>query len=377
MKKILAVVCMAALALSACSKKGGSEDSKLVIGFNNYSKGIYSLDILEKGFLATCEALDVEPMVVNDEGKVENSSVNVDNMISAGVDGIVFFGIYDTMFPVIAQKCESAGVPFVFFDHMPADSVLVDLVENFETYKGIAATVDNDTGRNLGAYAASRGLKKAIVITAPRSDTSHVARTAGFTEAFEAGGGQVLNVSYGEVDLPSVMTRANDELTAHPDVECIYVTNGDAGAALVETLAKHPEVNAELYVTDLDPGVLNGLASGKVAAANGAHWVNVDFATALLVNALRGNEILDEGSPARLVVPVMVLPANLVGMYQKFWIDQQPFSPDEMRAWVGSDVTVDVFKNELANYNIMSRLEAKVRAGLLTQADLDAALAGN
>ncbi|MDR1363590.1 MAG: hypothetical protein LBJ35_06035, partial [Spirochaetaceae bacterium] len=75
MKKILAVVCMAALALSACKSK---DNGKLVIGFNNYSKGIYSLDILEKGFLATCEALDVEPMVVNDEGKVENSSVNVD-----------------------------------------------------------------------------------------------------------------------------------------------------------------------------------------------------------------------------------------------------------------------------------------------------------
>ncbi|MDR2659823.1 MAG: substrate-binding domain-containing protein [Spirochaetaceae bacterium] len=375
MKKILLVVCMAALALSAC--QGKKDSDKLTIGFNNYSKGIYSLDILEKGFLATCEALGVESMVVNDEGKVENSSVNVDNMISAGVDGIVFFGIYDTMFPVIAQKCNEAGVPFVFFDHMPADDVLTDLAENFEEYKGIAATVDNDTGKNLGSYAAGKGLKKALIITAPRSDTSHVARTAGFTDAFQAGGGQVLMVSYGEVDLPSVMTRANDALTAHPDVDCIYVTNGDAGAALVETLDKHPEVNAELYVTDLDPGVLSGLASGKVAAANGAHWVNVDFATALLVNALRGNEIFDGDRPPRLVVPVMVLPANMVDMYQRFWIDQQPFSADEMRSWVGPDVTVDVFKNELANYNITSRLEAKVRAGLLTQADLDAALANS
>jgi ribose transport system substrate-binding protein len=373
MKKILVVVCMAALALSGCTSKKEGE-KKLIIGFNNYSKGVYSLDILEKGFLATCDALGVEPMVVNDEGKVENSSVNVDNMISAGVDGIVFFGIYDTMFPVIAQKCENEGVPFVFYDHMPADSVLVDLAENFETYKGIAATVDNDTGRNLGLYAASRGLKNALIITAPRSDTSHVARTNGFTEAFEGGGGKILNVSYGEVDLASIMTRANDELTAYPNVDCIYVTNGDAGAGLVEILAKHPEVSAELYVTDLDPAVLDALSKGKVAAANGAHWVNVDFATALLINALRGNEIDDGGSPARLVVPVMVLPANLVGMYKEFWINQQPFSADEMRSWVGPDVTADTFKNVLANYNISNRLEAKVQAGLLTQSDLDAAL---
>jgi hypothetical protein len=123
----------------------------------------------------------------------------------------------------------------------------------------------------------------------------------------------------------------------------------------------------------------NGTSATVTAKAAGtavitvSHPDNVDFATALLVNALRGNEIKESGQAPRLVVLVMTLPSNLIGLYDKYWLQQQPFSPDEMHSWVGPGVTVDVFKNTLANYNINTSLEAKVSQGLLTQADLDAA----
>jgi ribose transport system substrate-binding protein len=374
-KKIIAISLIFALTGFAFAGGGQSEQKagkKLVIGYNNLLQGHYSVDILENSFRATCAALDVEPYVLNDEAKSENSVVNVDNMINAGVDGIVFFGISDTLFPVVAKKCTDAKIPFVFFDHMPSDEVLAQVV-NSPYYKGIAATVDYGTGANFGTHALELGLKKAVVITGNRGDTTHTARTNGFTETFTKGGGTVLAQSWGPVDLQSALTRSNDTLTAHPDVDCIYATNGDVGTSVLEAVAKHPGIKAKVFVTDLDPSVLEGLKSGKVAAGNGAHWVNVDFATVLLINALRGNEIKDNGKAPRLVVPVMTLPSNLIGLYDKYWLQQQPFSPDEMRSWVGPNVTVDTFKNILANYNINSRLEAKVKQGLLTQAELDAA----
>ena len=79
---------------------------------------------MEKAFTDTAEALGVDTMIVNDEASVENVSQNLDNMISAGVDGIVFFGVSETLFPVISQKCEEAKVPFVLYDHMPSDDEL-------------------------------------------------------------------------------------------------------------------------------------------------------------------------------------------------------------------------------------------------------------
>ncbi|MDR3162184.1 MAG: sugar ABC transporter substrate-binding protein [Spirochaetaceae bacterium] len=367
------VFAVAGFAFAGGTQDGSTADKKLVIGFNNYLQGNYSLDILEKSFKATCDALGVEPYVLNDEAKPENSASNVDNMINAGVDGIVFFGINDTLFPVVAKKCTDAKVPFVFFDHMPSDETLARVISS-PYYKGIAATVDYGTGINIGNYALQRGLKKAVVITGQQGDTTHSARTNGFTETFTKGGGQVLAQAYGPVDLSGALTRANDTLTAHPDADCIYATNGDVGTSCIEALSKHPAMKASIFVTDLDPSVLAGLKKGTVAAGNGAHWVNVDFATALLVNSLRGNDIKDNGQSPRLVVPVMTLPSNLVDLYDTYWIQQQPFSPDEMRSWVGQSVTIDTFKKALNDYNIQNRLDAKVKQGLLKQADLDAAL---
>jgi len=375
----LLTACILVLALFAgCSEDktkeaGVGEGKKLLIGCNNFLRGIYSLDILEKAFIATCNALDVEPYIVNDEGKTENSIANVDNMIAAGVDGVVFFGIQDPMFPIVAQKCDSAGIPFVFYDHMPSDAILEQCGQS-KFYKGIAATVDLGTGQNIGNYALEASLKKAVVITGEQGDTTHTARTNGFSEVFKKGGGIVLAEAYGPTDLANALTRSVDTLTAHQDADCIYATNGDVGAAALEALAKHSNVKAKIFITDLDPSVLNGLQDGTVAAGNGAHWVNIDFATALLVSSLRGNDILDNGKAPRLVVPVMTLPSNLVGLYDKYWIQQHPYSDAEIRSLVGPGVTVDVYKKMLSEYNIINRLNAKVQQGLLTQADLDAAL---
>ena len=370
----LILVLAGAVFFASCQKGDSKSGKKPVIGFNNYLQGNYSLDILEKNFRATCEALGVEAYVLNDEAKPENSASNVDNMINAGVDGIVFFGINDTLFPVVAQKCHAAKIPFVFFDHMPSDDVLARVVALTPYYKGIAATVDIGTGANIGNYALQMGLKKSVVVTGERGDTTHTARTNGFTDVFTKGGGQVLTQAYGTVDLSGALIRANDTLTAYPDADCIYATNGDVGTSCIQALRQHSAMKSKIFVTDLDPSVLDGLKNGTVAAGNGAHWVNVDFATALLVNALRGNDIKDNGKPPRLVVPVMTLPSNLVGLYDKYWIQQQPFSADEMRSWVGPNVTVDVYKQTLDTYNIQNRLNAKVKQGLLSQAELDAAM---
>jgi ribose transport system substrate-binding protein len=359
MHKRVSIVLAALFFFAVVGAATNAGEKKLVIGFNNPLKGLYSVDILEKSFVAACNALGVEAFTVNDEGRLENAVANIDNMISTGVDGIVFFGATDTLFPVAAMKCDEAGIPLVCYDHMPSDDIL-GMINNTGMYKGIAATVDGNTGSNMGEYALTQNLKRAVVITGDITDTTHAARTQGFIDAFTAGGGEIATESYGILDLSSVMTRANDVLIAHPDIDCVYATNGDIGSVVIEALSKHPNVKAQVLVTDLDPPVLTGLESGLVSAANGAHWVNTNFAVALLVNALRGNELREEdGTPPRLVVPVTTLPSKYVGLYEKHWIREHPFSDDEIRAMVAPDMTLDKLRAIIADYNIEARLAAK------------------
>ena len=358
------------------SEEAAGSGGQLLIGHNNILKGNYSVDILENTIQATCDALDIELMVTNDETQVEKSVTNVDNMISAGVDGLIFLGMSDTLFPVIAEKCEAANVPFAIVDHIPADDVAAQLQES-PMYVGGAVTDDSVTGKTIGEYAAAQGCKKAIVVTALNTDPTHIKRVEGFTEAFEAAGGEVLDVGWGEPTVDKALTRANDLLTAHPDVDCVYGTNGDVASATIQALEKHPEVSAKMFATDLDPAVLEGLESGVVSAANGAHWVGGDFAAELLINYLQGNPIKDpEGKAPLFKVSAAVLPSSLVDLYNQFWINSQPFSDEEMQAMVGPGVTYDTFNDAISGYTVESRLQAKVDAGLLTQEELDAALAG-
>ena len=166
-------------------------------------------------------------------------------------------------------------------------------------------------------------------------------------------------------------------LTAHPDTDCIYANNGTLAAGALEALAKHPEIEAKVYATDLDPDVLDALKAGKIHAANGAHWINPTFAAALLIKALEGNPVLDaDGNAPILNVKTMVLPDNMVDLYDKYWIQQAPYSDEEIASFVGPDITVDYLQGVLDKYSIEERLQSKVDAGIITQEEMDAALAG-
>lgn len=364
------------LAMFACGAMAASaeEEKTFTIGFNNYRVGAYSLDILQKNFEYACEAMGVDVMVVNDEAKIDNSPTNVDNMIAAGVDGIVFFGLNDNVMVSVAQRCQNAGIPFVFYDHMPSDQV-VDMMKNYSCYLGCSATMDHSTGMVAGEYAASTGAKKAVIVTGENSDPTHSARTNGFVEAFEAAGGEVLGIGYGSPNLTDSLPRANDLLTAHPDADFIYGSNGDCGLAAKEALASHPEVKATVYATDLDPDVLTSLEDASIAAASGAHWINVYFAAALMVNHLQGNTLVNEdGSAPRLVVPVVTLPNNYIDLYDQLWIESAPYTQEELAALVGPEVTVADLQAELDNYTIDNRIAALVEQGVITQEEVDTSI---
>lgn len=342
-------------------------------GINNFLSGIYCLDILENFAVYSAEALDIEMISVNDEAKIEKSVSNVENLIASGVNGIVFFGISDAIFPVVGKKCADAKVPFVLYDHLPTEETLAILRQN-PYFVGAVGENDYDAGFPIGQYASDTGRKKAVIITAKRGDTTHEARVKGFTDAFEQDGGRVIDVGWECTTRSEALVKTEDMLVAHPDVEIIYSSSGDVGVGSMEVLQNHPEVDAVLFVTDLDPEILVGLDAGTIAAANGAHWINSGLATALLHNFLEGNAIKDKNGQAPVFnVPILVLPAEQYKAYEEQWLKNMPFSPEEIRnlsVKYNPYVTSETFESVLANYSIKERIQKKFADGLITEEDL-------
>jgi ribose transport system substrate-binding protein len=376
-KKLFIFVLLFAVTGFAFSGGGGQTEKRLLIGHNNILRGAASVDIIERVFIETCKALDVDSFVVNDEAKLENQIANIDRMISAGVDGIVFVGLASTVFPILAEKCNAAGIPFVIVDTLPPAEGM-DILRASKQFYGGAGSVATVFGSNIGEYAAQQGFRKAIILTAQATNPTHVARVNGFTQAFQAGGGTVLGTNYGAGGLADILPRASDMFAAHPDIDCVYGTSGDHGSAAIETMPKSG-VNAKLFVTDLDPDILRGLKEGTVYAANGAHWVHINFMTSILVNHLRGHDVRNaDGSAPMFDIPVLTLPGNMEDFYDRFWLKQLPYTTEELRAltvpW-NTNVTVADYQRAVGDYTIMKRLEAKVAQGLLSREELNAALA--
>lgn len=360
--------------LVVASVSSGGKKEGFKIGFNNFLRGIYSLDILESFAVYTADALGIETIVVNNEARDEKAISDLENLIASGVDGIVFFGTTDNLFSVVANKCRQAKIPFVFYDHLPSDRSLEYLKKN-PYYAGSVGERDYNAGYPIGEYAAEAGSKKAIIVTSQRGDTTHEARVKGFTDAFEAAGGKVADVGWGPTSRTEAMAVTENLLLANPDIDVVYASNGDFGIGALQILNRYPNIKADLYITDLDRDVLTALKNKKVVAANGAHWINSGFAVALLHNWLLGHPLLEENGEAPIIeVPILVLPNYLVDAYQKHWLDDQPFSPNEMRKMsyaFNKDVSLDDFRKVMEEYSFESRLRAKLEEGKISQEEFD------
>ena len=83
---VAAVVMSTAVMLSGASAL--AEDAGRTVGINSWVAGAYALDILANNAQYAVEANGDETLVFNDEGNVEKLTSNVENMISANVDGL-------------------------------------------------------------------------------------------------------------------------------------------------------------------------------------------------------------------------------------------------------------------------------------------------
>ena len=277
----------------------GGQNSGYTIAANNWGVGAYPLDIIFES-LAPLEASagDLNIDVANNEFKADKVISDLQNQLTGGADGVLFLGMSQTIFPTAAQLCRQNEVPFVFHANVPADADWPAIQEN-PYYAGAVITQEYDAGAAMGELALADGNKTAIISAAALGDYSHDQRIAGFTDVFEAGGGQVVYVAH-SADPSEGVQKANDFMTAYPDADMIYATGGDYVSAIISAMATNPNADYKLYGTDLSPETAQSILDGDVTALNGGQWITGSLAAALLVNRLDGHPIVDENGQAPL-----------------------------------------------------------------------------
>ena len=401
MKKWLALLLAAAMifSLSACAPSAdgpaeptesspGTQSGKPVdtegrtIGINNWFTGVYSLDVLVDNAefaLGICGDSVVE---YNNEGNAEKVISDMENMISAGVDGILWLGMFENNFVSGPKIPNDAKTWFAFYDKIPSGADVLQNVREMEYFAGGVGTGNYAAGKIMAETALADGCTKALLAAAEIGDPTTDARVAGFVETFEAGGGTMLSVTRtatGEAN--GELQVCENMLAAFPEADALYCTGQAFTLGALSAVSKAGvQDQVKVYGTDLDPNLLEYLKDGSLAACCGGHWTSALFTTVLLMNAMDGHVMLDDdGLPVVLNeetgVPFISVPSKYAELYQRFFIDENPYEEEELKALLyryNPDVTVDDLKETVQSYTIENRLLAKYAAGKITAEELEA-----
>lgn len=351
-----------------------------VFGMNNWFTGAYALDILidQAEFVLAQTGDSVQEY--NNEGNVEKIISDLENMISAGVDGVLWLGMFENNFIPGPHIPNNAKTYFAYYDKIPTDAGVLQSTREMEYFAGAVGCGNYAAGKIMAETALKDGCTKALLAAAEVGDPSTDARVAGFTENFEAGGGTMLSVTRTATgEAGGELQVCENMISAFPEADVIYCTGQDFTLGALSAAAKAGvQDKLKVYGTDLDPNLLEYLKDGTLAACCGGHWTEATFTTIMLVNAMDGHPMLDDdGLPAVLNettgVPFLSVPSKYADLYQKFFIEENPYEPEEIRALLyryNPDVTTDDLKEAVNSYTIENRLIAKYNAGKVTAEEL-------
>ena len=342
---------------------GFEPEATYKIGYNYFGPGSYSITTLANNQEYVIKCFGSEVQSTSDDFQVDKIVQDIENMISAGCDGLIIWLPADNLYKTVIDICEEAQVPYVFADKVPADPAIVEQLQQSEYFAGAVGPANAEYGTLIAEYALEQGYESCIISTGSQGDPTDTPRIEAFTEAFEAGGGKVEQVVYTD-SMDNIQPYTENALVAYPDVDFVYGTGSDMGVAAADAI-ENQGLDATVLTSGLDATILEYLVDEEnpVEFVNGDYWISGTMATVALMNYLDGNPLTD--ADGNMVFVDNIMPFQVTAdTYEEFkatFIDNPCYSAAEIQAMNGKynpDFNYDAFMNVINNYSLDDRAAA-------------------
>lgn len=181
----------------------------------------------------------------------------VDAMINRRVDAIVLAPIDAKAMVGVVERAAVQGIPVIIFD------------SGIDTDKFVAeVATDNYHAGEMGADRMAKILdgkgKVAILANMPGSASTE-AREAGFQNAIEKKypGIKIVEKQFGNAEVASSLTKAENILTAHPDLDGVFASNESSSMGFAQAL-RDRKVRPRMVGFDWTPSLLDDVRKGVV-----------------------------------------------------------------------------------------------------------------
>ena len=253
MKK-LAVVALSLVALAACNR-----DRKKVIAVIPKGNAHLFWQSVHAGAVSTSREAGVE-IIWNGpatETDFPGQLKVVDAMINRHVDAIALAPIDSKAMVGVVERAAAEGVPLIIFD------------SGIDTDKFVAqVATDNYHAGEMGAERMAKLLggkgKVAILANMPGS-ASTVARESGFEDAIKKNypGIQIVEKQFGNAEVASSLTKAENILTGHPDLDGVFASNESSSVGMAQALRDRPK-RPKMVGFDWSPSLLDDVKNGVI-----------------------------------------------------------------------------------------------------------------
>lgn len=331
------------------SGSAGGENVSWNIGYNTWGSGDATFDFMADVIEQALDSAGASYSRSSDDHMADKELQNIQNFISAGVDGIVMQTTADSIFPQAAEECMESEVPFVMstFSGTDEDRAAVNGTNLY--YLGTVTSDMYAEGYLMGKTAIEDGHKTALLLGGNVGDAHFEMRIEGFTQSFVTeGGGTILDEA--RCSNPGEgQEKANAMISASPDADCLFAMVGDYVPGAINAMSTLG-VSMPVYCANANTDTISYIRDGSVVAATAGNDLVGTVAACLLINYLDGHQILDDDgkSPELTNAGFLVNADNIDDFEEIFKTKGEPFPAEVIQTLLwryNNDVSYDDFVN--------------------------------
>lgn len=373
MKKILALVLMALMALSVFTATAAltEEAKELTVGVVIWSVDDGGLGYsVKKELEYVGEVLNVNFIFKGGSVDAESQIRDVENLIAAGVDGILFCPMVDTTIDQFTAMCDDAGVKLSLMFRSVIDEEVRAAVLAADCFVGDVCEAEEDSGYDTVKALVDQGCMNLALMYCEPGNIVTDRRQNGIDAACEELGVNVVTKYVMPAGTLSAgfTEGANSILTTYPETDGFVLSFGsDGGIDAVIQLIRSKNMAGKVYVASFDSVQDTELAfsEGILVSETCGSQADALFSFMMLYNELQGTPLSDD--PIELLSNyVYVKNTETAANYDTYWSADnfRIYSDEEIEAMAkiyNPDLTLESFKEIVTAYgyeDVLTRVGA-------------------
>lgn len=295
------------------------------------------------------DVLGVELVYRTGDYDAEGQITAVENLVSAGCEGIMICPIVDTAVDDYLKICENAGVYMQAFFRNIIDEETYEYCMSSDYFTGYVVEDEESAGAAMVDALAEAGCKKFGLINREAGNGVIDRRQEGVADRLKE-----LGLSY-EVSTNSStataadMTDATDQLlAANPDIDALIVSSGSNGAIdAIVTDIEGTDIKLTSFDTPVDvPGAFK---KGNLAMLTTGSQIDPVYALVNLYCTLTDQPKSDTPTEVKsnYIYMTSVEDAEL---YSKYFSEFKTYTAEEIKALIAMDEAS--FEKEVATYSL-------------------------